>query len=248
MRALRIRRFRGIWFFSGRQVLWWVLGCLSLGIFWGTAGEPFLPVLTGQSSFGIAGRTIVIDAGHGGMDPGAVSARGLLEKDITLPIAAELERLLKNSGVLTVMVRRGDYDLADSSELHLLNRKRQDLAKRVFIAEEARADLYVSIHANYFSSPRFSGAQTFYDEGSVESQKLARLLQTELVRHLGPNNRLAQTGDFRVLRDTTMPAVLVEVGFLSNPREAELLGQADYQKKAAAAIFSGLRAYYGQHE
>ncbi len=234
------------WFFSIRQVLWWVLGCLALGIFMGTTGVVLLPVSGGHGYTGISGRTIVIDAGHGGIDPGAVSAKGTLEKEITLGIARELEVLLKRAAVYVIMVRQGDYDLADSSETNLLNRKRQDLSKRVAIAEEANADLYISIHANYFPSPIWSGAQTFYYEGSGDGLHLAKTLQTELVRHLGPNNRLARPGDFRVLRDTSMPAAMVEVGFLSNPREAELLSDASYQKKVAAAIFSGLLRYYQQ--
>lgn len=233
-----------VWIFSGRQVLWWVLSCLACGIFLGTQGEIVLPASSGAANFGISGRTIVIDAGHGGVDPGAVSAGGIVEKEITLQIAKELELLLKKAAVYVIMVRQGDYDLADSSETNLLKRKRQDLSRRVSIAEEANADLYISIHANYFPSSIWSGAQTFYYEGSDAGRQLAITLQTALVRYLGPNNRLARPGDFRVLRDTTMPAAMVEVGFLSNPREALLLSQAGYQKQVAAAIFAGLLRYY----
>ncbi|NLL42739.1 MAG: hypothetical protein GX251_05325 [Firmicutes bacterium] len=235
-----------VWFFSGRQVLWWAFACLALGIFLGTYGEVYLPASAVNAYPGISGRTIVLDAGHGGIDPGAVSAGGLLEKEITLAIANELETLLSRAAVYVVMVRHGDYDLADSSESDLLKRKRQDLSRRVRIAEEAQADLYISIHANYFPGPRWFGAQTFYYEGSPEGKHLAEILQTELVRHLGPNSRLARPGDFRVLRDTTMPAAMVEVGFLSNPREAQLLSEPGYQKKVASAIFAGLLRYYSQ--
>ncbi len=233
-----------VWFFSGRQLLWWILSCLALGIFLGTSGGVSLPVSGGHSHMGISGRTIVIDAGHGGIDPGAVSASGVLEKEVTLAVSKELEDLLKRAAVYVILARQGDYDLADSSETNLLKRKRQDLSRRVLIAEEANADLYISIHANYFPSPRWSGAQTFYYEASASGRKLATTLQTELVRHLGPNNRLARPGDFRVLRDTTMPAAMVEVGFLSNPREAQLLSEGEYQKQVAAAIFAGLLRYY----
>lgn len=233
-----------VWFFSGRQVLWWILGCLACGIFLGTQGQVVLPVSSGPGHFGISGRTIVIDAGHGGVDPGAVSASGIMEKEINLAIAKELELLLRKAAVYVVLVRHGDYDLADSSETNLLKRKRQDLIRRVSIAEEVDADLYISIHANYFPSSIWSGAQTFYYERSDASKRLATTLQTALVRYLGPNNRLARPGDFRVLRDTTMPAVMVEVGFLSNPKEASLLSQTSYQKQVAAAIFAGLVRYY----
>jgi N-acetylmuramoyl-L-alanine amidase len=235
-----------VWFFSGRQVLWWFFTCLTVGVFLGTGGGAYLPASGGPSQVGLSGRTIVIDAGHGGIDPGAVSVSGVLEKDVTLAISKELEHLLQKAAVYVILTRQGDYDLADSSETNLLKRKRQDLSKRVLIAEEAKADLYISIHANYFPSPRWSGAQTFYYEGSTPGQYLAKTLQTELVRHLGPNIRLARPGDFRVLRDAKMPAAMVEVGFLSNPREAELLDEANYQRQVATAIFAGLLRYYSQ--
>lgn len=235
-----------VWVFRGRQVLWWFFSCLALGIFLGTAGRAIIPASNSNFHHTISGKTIVIDAGHGGIDPGAVSSTGVLEKDITLEIARELEDLLKRAAVYVVMVRQGDHDLADSSETNLLNRKRQDLGQRVFVAEEAEANLFISIHANYFPSSIWSGAQTFYYEGSSEGLHLARSIQTELVRHLGPNNRLAKAGNYRVLRETSMPAALVEVGFLSNPREAELLNQASYQQKVANAIFAGILRYYGR--
>ena len=233
-------------FVRAQHLAWWVLGCLTVGIWLGTGGLAVLPVSTG-STRGISGRTIVLDAGHGGIDPGAVSAKGVLEKEITLAIAKELERLLSRAAVFVIMVRHGDYDLADSSEAHLLNRKRQDLERRVFVAEEAQADLYISIHANYFPASVWSGAQTFYYENDQASERLAKAIQAELVKRLGPNTRVAKAGNFRVLRDTSMPAALVEVGFLSNPREAELLADAAYQKRVAEAIFAGLYNYYHEH-
>ncbi|HHU62200.1 MAG: N-acetylmuramoyl-L-alanine amidase CwlD [Bacillota bacterium] len=236
------------WFITKKQILWWVSICLTVGIYWGTAQKDYIPAMTGSLAKIISGKIIVIDAGHGGIDPGAVSAQGILEKEITLQIARELEFLFQKAAVYVVMVRQSDSDLADSSEQNLLKRKRQDLKQRVFVAEQAEADLYISIHANYFPAPRWSGAQTFYLEDCPEGQKLAESIQTELVRHLGPNNRVAQTGNFRVLRDTSMPATLVEVGFLSNPQEAQKLSEVSYQKKIASAIFDGVLLYYSSEE
>lgn len=233
-----------IWVCTAKQLMWWVVLCLACGIYLATGIDLWLPASSGSYQGGISGRVIVVDAGHGGIDPGAVSGGGIIEKQITLQIAQKLEQLLNKAAVFVVMVRRGDYDLADSSELNLLHRKRQDLSRRVAIAEQAEADLYISIHANYFPSPRWSGAQTFYYEGKPEDQELARVIQTSLVKHLGPNHRLAKAGNFRVLRDTTMPAVLVEVGFLSNPREADLLADSAYQQKVASAIFAGILNFY----
>ncbi|NLJ75614.1 MAG: N-acetylmuramoyl-L-alanine amidase CwlD [Firmicutes bacterium] len=232
-----------IWVIPIRWVFWWCLICITIGLYFGTGAVQWVPAVSTSSARIISGKTVVIDAGHGGIDPGAVSPKGVLEKDITLAIASELETMLHRAAVFVVMVRRSDHDLADSSEVNLLIRKRQDLQKRVDLAEEAKADLFISIHANYFPSSIWSGAQTFFYQGKPEGERLARAIQTELVRHLGPNNRLALSGDYRVLRDTTMPAALIEVGFLSNPREAQLLAQKDYQHKVAAAIFAGIIRY-----
>lgn len=223
-------------------VLWWVLTSLAVGIVAGVFSAGHVPAM-GPAPNVISGLTIVIDPGHGGIDPGAVSAGGLLEKDVVLAVAQELERLLNKAAVYTIMTRRGDYDLADNVQQNLLERKRQDLQRRVELAEDSGADLYIAIHANYFPSPIWSGAQTFYFEGKQESKRLAEAIQTELVRALGPNNRLARPGNYRVLRDTSMPAALVEVGFLSNPREAALLGDPAYQMRVAEAIFRGILRY-----
>lgn len=227
-----------------RTLVWWVIGSLAAGIVAGVFSAEDIPV-SGRLAHVAAGLTIVIDPVHGGIDPGAVSRSGLLEKDIVLSISRELEVLLNKTAVHTVMTRRGDYDLADNTQRNLLERKRQDLQRRVEMAEDANADLYISIHANYFPASIWSGAQTFYYEGQAESQRLAEAIQTELVRALGPNKRLARPGNYRVLRDTSMPAALVEVGFLSNPQEAELLGDPRYQARVAEAIYRGILRYLG---
>ena len=220
-------------------VLWWVFSSLAVGMVAGVFSGGYIPAAS-YAPNQASGLTIVIDPGHGGIDPGAVSSGGLLEKDIVLAIARELEVLLNKADIKTVMTRRGDYDLADNVQQNLLERKRQDLQRRVELAEDSNAGLYIAIHANYFPSSVWSGAQTFYYEGQGESKRLAEAIQAELVQALGPNKRLARPGNFRVLRDTSMPAALVEVGFLSNPREAALLGIATtnpgWQQRFTAAF------------
>ena len=127
---------------------------------------------------------------------------------------------------------------------NLLSRKRQDLMGRVNLANKAEADLFISIHCNSFPQSIWSGAQTFYYSGQHESKQLALAIQSELVKRLGPNRRQANAGDYRVLKDTRMPAVMVEVGFLSNPKEARLLADPNYQEKMANAIYYGILRYY----
>lgn len=231
------------WFLRVKQIIWPISVCFTLGIYLGTGVSLQTAAQGGFGSHCISGKTIVLDAGHGGTDPGAVSPKGVLEKDITLAIAKKLELLLRRAAVYVVMVRDEDCDLGDPGEADLQRRKHQDLARRVAVGEAAEADLYISIHANYFPSPRWSGAQTFYHPAKPADHLLAKSLQTELVLHLGPNRRLAQAADFRVLREASMPAVLVEVGFLSNPAEAKLLSEASYQERVAAALFSGILRY-----
>ncbi|NLK07470.1 MAG: cell wall hydrolase [Firmicutes bacterium] len=191
----------------------------------------------------ISGQLIVIDPGHGGYDPGAVSIYGALEKDIVLDIAQHLKVFLNQASVFTILTREAD-DSADSSADVLLTRKRQDLLERVDLANQAKADLFISIHCNSFPQSIWSGAQVFYYPGREESKLLATAIQTELVARLGPNRRKANAGDYRVIKDTHMPAVVVEVGFLSNPKEAKLLAEPDYQIRVAEAIYHGILRYY----
>ena len=205
-----------------------------------TAERPELPAM----SYVIAGQVIAVDAGHGGIDPGA-SRDGLEEKDITLAISKKLLRYLNQAGAQAVNLRTGDDDLCGNNfKGKIRERKRRDLALRVEKAKNAQADLYISIHTNADLSPRWSGAQTFYKAGQEESKRTAIAIQDELIRILGNNNREAKTGSYYILNKATMPIVIVEVGFLSNPREAQLMVSDEYQDKIAYAIFSGIIKSY----
>ncbi len=203
-------------------------------------GRPEQPAM----SYIIAGQVIAVDAGHGGIDPGA--SRGKYEeKDITLAISKKLVRYLNQAGAQAVNLRTGDDDLCgDNFKGKIRERKRRDLALRVEKATSAGADLYISIHTNADVSPRWSGAQTFYKAGQEESENTAIAIQDELVRILGNNNRKAKTGSYYILNKASMPIVIVEVGFLSNPHEAQLLASNEYQEKVAYAIFCGIVKSY----
>ncbi len=192
----------------------------------------------------VCGKVIVIDPGHGGDDCGARGRSGLAEKDVVLDIGRHLAGLFNRVAVYTVMTRDEDEDLAGDGSLGPMQRKRLDLESRVDLATRSGADLYISIHANSFPEPVWSGAQTFYHSRSEESKALAQAVQKELVARLGPNLRRAKPGDdYFVLRKSKMPAVIVEVGFLSNPREESLLAQPDYRRRVAEAIFHGTVNY-----
>ncbi len=191
----------------------------------------------------ISGKVILIDAGHGGIDGGAVGVTGLVEKDVVLDIALRLRRLFKRAGVYVVMTREDDRDLADESINNLYGRKRNDLNKRVDMINKSDAVLFISIHANSFPESIWSGAQTFYPSGDEESVLLAQSIQGQLVADLGPNNRKAKSAELYILENSKIPGVLVEVGFLSNPREEGLLKDPDYREKVAIAIRKGTERY-----
>ena len=191
----------------------------------------------------VSGKKVVIDAGHGGRDPGAKAQTGLREKDLNLDVALMLKKQLSRLGIYCVMIRETDRDFCDEGA-DLPNKKRQDLIHRVRIANEHRADIYLSIHANSFPQTQYRGAQTFFEPDNPDSRRLAASIQAQLVQRLGPNKRQIKPGDFRVLKSTGMPAVTIEVGFLSNPEEAQLLGRSEYREKLAEAICHGVIDYF----
>lgn len=192
------------------------------------------------ASYNMASKIVVIDPGHGGVDSGAM--RGdTIEKEITLEISQKLASQLSQAGAAVIMTRSTDTDLAKEDFKGSLNeRKRKDLTNRVNKANQAGADLFISIHTNADPNPRWSGAQTFYTAVSEESKKVAECIQEEMVSSLGNTKRTALAGDYFVMKHTEMPAVIVEVGFISNPDEARLLKDEKYQLKVAEAIFKGI--------
>lgn len=190
-------------------------------------------------SYGLANKIIVVDAGHGGSDPGAVRGE-YLEKDITLQVSKKLAQYLSQAGALVIMLREDDQDLSEDPQASIAERKRSDLRQRVKTANQSGADLYISIHANADLSPKWSGAQTFYHAGSERSKVTAVLIQEELTRILGNTDRKAKSGSYYILSRTQMPSVIVEIGFISNPGEARRLTDQQYQSKLAYAVFSGI--------
>ncbi len=206
------------------------------------AGNRVLPA----TSWMMAHKIVVIDPGHGGIDPGAVGYHGVKEKDIVLRVAKRLRTLLNQAGTKVIMTRETDTDLGLPGSDNLALRKREDLTKRVELANKNKAHLYLSIHVNAFPSSRWRGAQTFYQRNQPESKKLAEAVQAELIRIMGNTTRMAKAEDYFTTRNTDMAAVIIELGFISNPAEAELMTNPAYQRKLAYAIYTGLEKYYTQ--
>lgn len=194
----------------------------------------------------LSGKTIYLDAGHGGVDGGAVSKQGDVEKDLNLAIALHLRDYLQQAGAFVVMTREDDRDLAEEGTKALSRRKTEDLLRRVDNIRQQAPDVVLSIHMNSIPSPRWSGAQTFYYPNHPDNLLLASLIQEEIKRNLENTKRAAnQVNTVYMLKAIeNIPTALVEVGFLSNPGEAQLLADTEYQRQVAASIYQGILRYF----
>lgn len=186
-------------------------------------------------------KTIVIDVGHGGNDPGKISASGIEEKDVNLEIAGYLRDYLIAQDYTVYLTRDTDCGLYDEGAS---NKKNSDLKNRIQFFHDKKAALVVSIHQNSFSDPLQHGAQTFYFSGSEPSKQLAQSIQNALLKIDNTNTRTEKSSDsYYLLKNSSMPAVIVECGFLSNPEETAKLTDSNYQKKLAYAISLGVCSY-----
>lgn len=185
---------------------------------------------------------IVVDAGHGGSDPGKVGVNDALEKDINLTLALKLKDLLEQKGIDVVLTRDTDTGLYATDAT---NQKASDMQRRCEIISEANPDFTISIHQNSYPSEDVTGAQVFYYGQSKEGEALATTLQNSLVSRIDPSNkRVAKANDsYYLLKKTPTPTVIVECGFLSSPIEADLLLDEDYQNKLTRAIYMGIIEY-----
>lgn len=188
-------------------------------------------------------KTIVIDAGHGGVDGGAVGMSGTPEKDINLLIARKLKSYIEENGDTCIMIREMDEDLYGQYGSNK-SKKQHDLKKRKDFIEEYNADLFISIHLNSF--PNSKGAQVFYQKGDEDGKLLAKSIQDELVRNVDPKNKRSEkeSSQYFILKGNSVPSVIVECGFLSSPSEEKLLRDENYQNKIGASIFYGIEKYF----
>ncbi|MEN1970660.1 N-acetylmuramoyl-L-alanine amidase CwlD [Lentibacillus sp. N15] len=195
-------------------------------------------------SLPLAGKTIVIDPGHGGPDGGAKGKDDTQEKEITLTVAKKLQNYLQQSGALVYLTREADTDLADKDTSGLSRRKSEDIRKRLAFIQEKGADFFVSVHLNAIPAAQWHGAQTFYYPKYEQSKHLAKMIQSEVTRNLENTNRQALAlNTVYLLKHAEVPGALVEIGFLSNEQERELLKQDDYQLKMASSIYEGILRY-----
>lgn len=185
---------------------------------------------------------VVIDAGHGGNDPGKIGIDGTLEKDINLQITMKLKKYLEASDVDVVLTRDDDIGLYSARD----NRKKMaDMTKRCDIINKTKPALTVSIHQNSYHQEEISGGQVFYYKKSEKGKKLAETIQERFDFLLGDKNtRLAKPNDnYYLLLHVKTPIVIVECGFLTNSRESKLLNDEDYQDRVAWTIHMGIMSY-----
>lgn len=190
--------------------------------------------------------TIVIDAGHGGEDGGAVSESGVLEKDINLSIANDTSALFYLLGFDVTQTRKTDIAL-DNGEDTIRKRKVSDMKKRLEIFNSSKENTIISIHQNKFSESKYHGTQIFYSPNNPKSKQLADSIKYSVKGLLQPDNerecKKADSGIY-LLNNTNNPAVIVECGFISNGEECKNLLDSQYQKQMAFSITAGFLSYY----
>ena len=200
----------------------------------------------------VTDKTIVLDAGHGGIDPGAMNKdKTVLEKDINLQITMKIKELIEASGGNVILTRDKDVSLYEEGNNKTTRQKyNENLKNRKKIIENSQADMFISIHLNSFEDSKYYGAQTFYPAGKEDGKSLAQIIQTELKRVAdNTNNReIKPREDLYLIKENQMPSVLIECGFLSNENEAKLLADEEYQEKIAWAIYVGIQKYFNEYE
>lgn len=192
---------------------------------------------------------IILDAGHGGFDGGAVAQDGTVEKDINLNIALTLEKMLKSSGFEVIMTRSTDTSTEDNSNDRIPSKKKSDLKNRLLLMKKYDNAIFVSIHLNKFTTSAARGSQIFYSGNSDESKILSDYIQNCIVNKIQKDNKRVNkkaTSSTYILYNATVPAVLVECGFLSNKQELELLKNEKYQNEMAFCIYCGILDYFNE--
>lgn len=225
-----------------KTTIFFVLVALSVSFLPG-CGFAVMPASAGTSNLPV----FIIDAGHGGEDGGAVSSDGAtVEKDLNLQIAHKVRDLLASYGFPTHMTRTDDRSIHDESAKTVRERKVSDIHNRLDIVESYDNAILVSIHQNKYSSADSNGTQVFFSPNNPQSEILAQEIQSAVRNLLQPeNSRMVKKSgsSIYILYNATKPAVMVECGFLSNPKDTKNLKQEDYQRHLAFSIVSGLLNY-----
>lgn len=198
------------------------------------------------SSTPVGNRTIILDAGHGNPDGGAVGEDGSIESDINLHIVLKLQSLLESSGCNVVLTRSDENGIYETSADTIREKKISDMKNRVDIANNSDAELFLSIHMNKLEQSQYSGWQTFFKNDDDSSKEIAENVQTSLNYFLKKENSrtIKSISGIYLTKNVEIPLVIVECGFLSNPEENKLLQTASYQDELAWSIYIGIMDYF----
>ena len=192
----------------------------------------------------LKGKIIYLDAGHGGIDPGAMY-REIKESEINLQITNELKKELEKQGATVYQTRIGDYDL---SKINTKNHKRNDLETRAQLINDSNCDIYISIHLNSDPSPTWNGTQVFYTNKNEQNKIIAENLQKQFKEELKIKRELKQLKNMYLFDRIKKPGILIEAGFISNPNDRYKLKQPKYQQQMAEIITKGIIKYYEQYK
>lgn len=220
--------------------------CVFLAVFFYSARRlqhyEIIPVM----SLPVTNKVIILDAGHGTPDEGAESSSGTTEASLNLEITLKIQKLLESSGATVVLTRSDDNSIYEIDAKTIAQKKVSDIKNRVKIGNSSSADVFVSIHLNKISDSNYSGWQTFYQNGSENSEKLANSIQASLNTTISKENmRVPHTlTSVYIMKHVEIPISIVECGFLSNPQEEKELQQDEYQNQLAWGIYNGIISYF----
>jgi N-acetylmuramoyl-L-alanine amidase len=231
-------------FLLKRKAVMTAMLCMVAGIAVGVGIRYFPQKSTLGSDSGTL--RVIVDAGHGYPDGGAVGADGTQEKDINLAIARKLEEVLCGKSIEVVMTRIDDNGLQDDGLKTIREMKRSDMNKRLNIMKNSSADLFISIHMNYFEKESANGLHIFYAQNHPEAEPLAASIQERMSGITGAAAHTVKTADksLFLMKKPPLPAILVECGFMSNREEIKKLKNDDYQSRIAWAIADSIEKYY----
>ncbi len=224
-------------------LVWAALTCLP---------SPARPAI--RLGFPLQGAVVVIDPGHGGIDSGVTSGR-IEEKNINLAVSLELGRLLEQAGATAILTRSRDEDISHLLPEEADSRYRRDIKARVKIINESRADLFISIHIDSCTDPSIRGAIAFYNQKYPENKLLAERVQSHLnpVVNINPQpgeyvHQDIKEGSYYILNEARVPGIIIEIAFMTNPTDRELIVQHSYRIKVAQALFMGILEYVYTHD
>lgn len=222
-----------------------IIVCVILALFFSLTNPPDLKIIP-TMSIPVTGKTIVIDAGHGTPDEGAINSDGISESKINLSIALKLQNLLESSCSNVILTRSDDNAIYEIDANTVSKKKVSDIKNRVKIGNNSSADIFVSIHLNKIPQCQYWGWQTFYKNGDEKSKILATSIQNNLNETISSENKRIpmELNNIYIMKHIEIPIALVECGFLSNKDESAKLVTDEYQSKLAWGIYNGIMDYF----